>query len=159
MNPTPSEFANICHPKRRAFLTAYSQWGNVSWAARHAGISREIHRLWKKKDREYAEAFALAKEIACSKLEDEAYRRAMTGVENYVFYRGKPIKDPETGQPYVHRKFSDRILMFLMKGAMPEKYGNKVVVRPEPQEPIESLSGKENRPLDLHLFLRTKERN
>jgi len=140
MNPTPSEFANICHPKKRAFLTAYSQWGNVSWAARHAGVSREIHRLWKKKDQEYTEAFSLAKEIACAKLEDEAYRRAVTGTEHHVFHRGKPIKDPETGQPYLKRKFSDRLLIFLLKGAMPEKYGNKAFSTPTPEENKESLS-------------------
>ena len=36
-----SPFAEICHPKKRAFLAAYAQTGNKSRAAEMAGIVKQ----------------------------------------------------------------------------------------------------------------------
>lgn len=89
-------FGSIRHPKKAAFLHAYSECGNVTRAAMAAGIDRDNHYLWLRNNHGYAEAFEQAKEMAVETLEAEAHRRAMAG--------------------------SDVLLIFLMKGAMPQKY-------------------------------------
>ncbi len=93
-------FDTIAHPKKRAFLAAYSECGEVKQSAELAGISRELHYDWKAQDEDYAVAFAHAAQLAGDALEDEATRRAMRG--------------------------SDRLLMFLLTGAKPEKYKTRV---------------------------------
>lgn len=51
-------------------------------------------------------------------LEAEAVRRAYEGVDEPVFYQGS-----ECGEV---RKYSDTLLMFLLKGMMPNKYRERV---------------------------------
>lgn len=104
----------IIHPKKRAFLAAYAECGNVTQAAEIAGIERSRHYQWKCEDPDYAEAFAAAEEQAADRLEQEARRRAVEGVEKPVFQGGKQVG--------VVREYSDTLLIFLLKGALPEKY-------------------------------------
>ena len=49
--------------------------------------------------------------------EDEAVRRAHDGVDEPVFYQGKACG--------VVRKYSDTLLIFLLKGRRPEKYRDR----------------------------------
>ncbi len=100
-------------PKQRAFLAAYAECGCIRYAARMAKCSRSAHYKWMQ-DAAYAEAFAEAREEACDVLESEARRRAVTGVPKPVYYKGKICGTV--------REYSDTLLIFLMKGAMPEKY-------------------------------------
>lgn len=109
-----SLFHDIEHPRKRAFLAAFSETGSIIRASAKAGIDRHNHSLWMGKDQIYAAAFDLAKEIACDTLESEAVRRAVEGVAEPVFYRGE-----ECGEI---RRYSDKLLMFLLKGVAPEKY-------------------------------------
>jgi len=102
--------------KRKAFLAAFAEVGTITRAAEIAKVTRQAHYLWMK-DPEYAEAFAQAEQQACDRLEQEARRRAVEGVEEPVFHRGK--------QCGVVRKYSDTLLIFLLKGAMPEKYKDR----------------------------------
>ncbi|HHV36167.1 MAG TPA: hypothetical protein GXX59_11475, partial [Syntrophomonadaceae bacterium] len=41
------EFSNIRHGKKRAFLVAYSEVGNISQAAELAGVDRSTIYVWK----------------------------------------------------------------------------------------------------------------
>ena len=95
-------------------LAALAETGNITAAALLAKIDRTTHYAWLAKDPEYAEAVPVAFEMAADKLEEEARRRAVTGVKEPVFYQGD-----ECGTV---RKYSDTLLIFLMKGANPEKY-------------------------------------
>ena len=118
-----SPFAEIGHPKKRAFLAAYAQTGNKSRAAAMAGIVKQTlyTRQWRE-DAEFQKALGLAKEMACAVLEDEATRRAVEGVERYTgWYKGKPGG--------VVREYSDNLLMFRLKALMPDKYRDRVEVR------------------------------
>ncbi len=121
-----SPFRDIAHLKKRAFLGAYAECGSVAKAAKTAGISRRSHQLWMKASGPgadaYREAFAEAHEMACDMLEAEARTRAVEGTRRYKFYRGRPILDPRTGEPYFEHDYSDTLLIFLLKGARPEKY-------------------------------------
>lgn len=118
-----SPFQHIRHLKKRAFLSAYSECGNVVRAAEAAGVHRSSHHHWAKADEAYAQAFAEAERQAGVLLEAEARRRAAEGLIRKKFLRtGAPVIDPATGEQYVEHEYSDTLLIFLLKGALPEKY-------------------------------------
>jgi hypothetical protein len=113
--------------KQEAFLAAYAEVGNITHAAEIVGVERTRHYDWLRSDPEYAEAFKKADEQAIEKLEQEARRRAVTGVRRKKFTgKGEPVIDPVTGEQYVEEEYSDTLLIFLMKGARPEKYKDRV---------------------------------
>ena len=113
-----SEFRHISHMKKRAFLAAFAECGTVTHAAEIAGISRRMVQYWKKDDPEFAEAFRVAEEKAADRLEQEARRRAIEGVSEPVFHKGEVVGTVQ--------KYSDTLLIFLLKGARPEKYRERV---------------------------------
>lgn len=106
----------IRHQKKRAFLAAYAECGTVTHAAEYAGISRDTHYEWLKDDA-YRQAFEEAYEEAIEHLEVEARRRAASGVDEPVFYLGQQVG--------AVRKYSDNLLMFLLKAARPERYKDR----------------------------------
>jgi hypothetical protein len=110
----PSPFHHIRQLKRRAFLVAYSECGNVVRAAEAAGVHRSSHFHWVKSDEAYANAFREAESMAGSLLEAEARRRAAEGIDKPIYYRGQRIDTV--------REYSDTLLIFLLKGALPHKY-------------------------------------
>lgn len=105
---------NISHPKKRAFLIALSETGNVTKAAECVGIARRTHYDWLSVDDLYRAAVNDAQQAAGDRLEIEARRRAVEGIEKPVFQGGQQVG--------VVREYSDTLLIFLMKGAMPDKY-------------------------------------
>jgi hypothetical protein len=113
---TATEFGNIKQPKKRAFLRAYAETGNVSRAAELAGISRATvyTRQWLD-DAEFQAAKAEAMEMAADRLEQEAWRRAVEGVDEPVgWFRGEPGGTV--------KRYSDTLLIFMLKGTRPEKF-------------------------------------
>lgn len=107
----------IRHPKKRAMLAALSASGNVRLAAESAGIHRSMHYTWLRHDERYAEAVTAAMEEAADRLEEEARRRAVEGVEEPVYQGGKRVG--------TIRRYSDTLLIFLLKGARPAKYRSR----------------------------------
>lgn len=100
--------------KKVAFLAAYSECGNITQAAEIADTARSNHYVWLNDDPDYPAAFAEADKQAIDKLEQEARRRAVHGVEEPVFHKGEICGTVQ--------KYSDTLLIFLMKGANPVKY-------------------------------------
>jgi hypothetical protein len=99
--PSPTAlFATICHPKKRALLQAYLTVGKVLGACQACHILHSLHYYWKRTDPAYAAAFVDARTMVGDQLEEIAVERAFAG--------------------------SDTLLIFLLKGAMPHKYGDKV---------------------------------
>ena len=116
-------------PKQRAFLEAYSCCGSLRLAAKAANVSRRSHYRWLKSDPKYAKAFQVAREHASQVLEDEARRRAVEGVREPVYYEGAVCG---------HRqRYSDNLLMFLLKANNPEKFRERSVTHQGGGEPIE----------------------
>jgi hypothetical protein len=76
---TGSWTAGVKQPKRRAFLAAFAECGQVKKAAEVAGVSREQHYDWKAQDAAYAAAFAIAQQRAGDVLEDLVVERAQAG--------------------------------------------------------------------------------
>ena len=107
----------ITQPNKRAFLVALSETGNITGASKITGIARKTHYNWMQTDSDYAAAYKVALEQAAENLESEARRRAVQGTSKPVFYKGE-----ECG---VVQEYSDTLLIFLLKGAMPEKYAER----------------------------------
>jgi hypothetical protein len=99
--------------KKRAFLAAYAELGNITKAAIAAEVSRQIHYDWLL-DPVYAEVFAEAEGAAADLLEAEARRRAVNGTTKPVFYQGERCGGIQ--------EYSDTLLMFLLKGSRPDKF-------------------------------------
>ncbi len=116
--------------KQRAFLAAFARMGLIGEAAKAAGCDRRSHTRWRATSPDYAAAFDEAKETALETFEGEARRRAVEGVQEVVLYKGKPVLlDPKThkydkvhGVPVVRRRYSDVLLIVLLKSLAPEKY-------------------------------------
>ena len=101
--------------KKRAFLEAFAECGNLSQAARETGCHRNDHYGWMENDPEYPQAFQNALDDATDLLEAEAKRRAYEGIDRPVgWHKGVPGA--------VVREYSDTLLIFLVKGLRPEKY-------------------------------------
>jgi hypothetical protein len=128
--------------KRQAlFLEAYALDGTIMHAAKRAGINRKTHFRWMK-EAEYAQRFLAAQEEAADLLEREARRRALVGVDEPVFYKGV--------QCGAVRKYSDVLLIFLLKGLRPEKYRERFEHTGEGGGPIQvakvSFGGRYQKP-------------
>lgn len=100
--------------KEIAFLAALAATCSVTRACEAAGMGRRTAYEWRESDPEFAARWEKAKRIGAEALEDECVRRAREGVDEPVFYQGD-----ECGTV---RKYSDTLAIFLLKGAMPEKY-------------------------------------
>jgi len=100
------------------FLELLRETANVSASARRVGISRQAAYKARARSEEFREAWEDAIEEAIDALEAEARRRALEGVGEPVFYQGK-----EVGHI---RRYSDLLLIFLLKGRRKEVFGNKV---------------------------------
>ena len=105
--------------KRAAFLAELAARGNVSDAAAAAGVPRQTVYDWRAADSDFAAAWDDALDQAADTMEREAFRRAVEGVEETVYGRVDRYSDGEIGKV---RKYSDTLLIFLLKGARPEKY-------------------------------------
>ena len=99
------------------FLKELAKRGNVTAAAKAAKIGRRTAFDYKAADPEFAQAWAAAMEEAADRLENEAFRRAHDGVSKPVFQMG--------GKVGTIREYSDTLLIFLLKGARPDKYAER----------------------------------
>jgi hypothetical protein len=113
---------NIPQPKKERFLQAIALTGNITQAAKLAGCSRHTHKTWLKEEADYQVRFKEAMDEAADLLEHEARRRGVEGVRRLKFQGGLVLVDPDTNEPYVELDYSDTLLIFLLKGARPEKY-------------------------------------
>lgn len=121
-------FHRIRHPKKVAFLEVYAITGNVSEAARRAGIDRTTFYDWVERDPKFKEAVEIAEQEATELLEREAFRRAVSGVKEPIFHQGQRV-----GQV---RRYSDTLLIFLLKARAPEKYREKFDVESRVQKTL-----------------------
>ena len=126
---TPSEPPDVS-ARQHAFLAAFQTCCSVKRAAEAAKIPRSLHYQWLN-DSAYAQRFEKAQEEAAQVLEDEAVRRAYEGNLEPVFYEGEAVE-------YI-LKYSDALLMFLLRGLKAKRYNTQ---RTE-------LSGPDNGPIPL----------
>ena len=106
--------------KQAAFLAELSERGNVRDACTAAGIPRRTAYDWRAADPEFAGEWDSALDEAADLMEHEAHRRAVDGTEEPVF--GSLGHQLGTGEVGRITKYSDTLLIFLLKAARPEKY-------------------------------------
>jgi hypothetical protein len=99
--------------------------GNVVQACIAAEVPHRTHYHWMDHVPEYAAGVRLVDRVILARLEAEADRRAIEGLQRLRFYKGQPIINPETGQPYEEREYSDTLLMFRARALAPEKYKDR----------------------------------
>lgn len=106
---------------KEAFLGALGEHGMVTRACREVGIGRTTAYDARHADDAFAVAWADVEELTTERMEREAYRRAVEGVESDIFYRG--------GVVGTEREFSDTLLIFLLKARRPDRYRENISVR------------------------------
>jgi hypothetical protein len=128
---------------RAAFLGALALNGNVSDAAKAAGVARDTVYKAKTRNPDFAQDWQTAEKIASDVLLREAWRRAVEGGRQYKFHpkTGEPLLHPETGEPYYEMVYSDALLTLLLKARLPEQFGDKLRVEQTiKQEPTYDLT-------------------
>jgi len=135
--PKPEELASSLHKDSPVwydpFLVALARTGNVTMAARAAGVSRRHVMEVRKRDTVFALAWEDAIEEAADLLEAEVHRRAVEGVDEPVYGR-RYAQNEETGRSYQIsdgqvgsiKRYSDTLLIFHLKGTRPQKYRDNV---------------------------------
>jgi len=108
---------NLQHLWTNAFLTALGECGILSRAAEAAGVDRAT--VWRRtqSDKDFAELVDLAMEQAIDKLEAEARRRALDGVEEPVYQGGQWV-----GSKIV---YSDSLMALLLKGRRKKVFADR----------------------------------
>jgi len=110
----------LTRERRERFLKALADTGSVTAAVAVAATSRSRVYDLRKADRVFAAAWEEAEEIATDRLEEEARRRAVEGVPEPLVSGGKIIRDDD-GQPIAIRRYSDHLLLALLKAHRPPR--------------------------------------
>ncbi len=100
-----------------AVLNALSQGATLTAAADVAGISTKTVRDWRAKDADFEAAYLEAVEMGTDVFEEEAARRAVDGVDEPHYNQGVMCG--------YTRKYSDTLLILLLKARRREKFGDK----------------------------------
>ena len=100
--------------KKAVVLYWFRRTGALAIALKRAGIGRARHASWLREDQDYEQAFNSSQETVADVLEAEAMRRAVSGTNKPIYFKGDKIDTV--------KEYSDVLLMFLLKGARPEKY-------------------------------------
>lgn len=104
---------------RAKFLKFLARSGNVTMSAQAVGVSREyIYTLQSRSEKFAAQCKAAAKD-AVERLEAAAWQRASIGVDEPIWMKdenGKPV------QVDTVKRYSDTLLIFLLKALNPAKY-------------------------------------
>ena len=116
---------------REAFLAVLAEEGSVTKACKLVGVSRRSIYDWREDDKSFAAEWDKALSLGVNAIEDEAIRRAKEGVEHKVYYKGASVGS--------YQEYSDQLMMFFLRAAKPEKYGNRSEVHLTGAVALESL--------------------
>jgi hypothetical protein len=110
--------------KKAAFLRAFAIRGIVLEGVTAAGVSRKTIGYWRDTDDWFEALYQAALDEAGDRLEQEAMRRAVDGVDVPVIYQGMPtmVEDAQTGEKRMltTKQYSDPLLALLLKGRKQE---------------------------------------
>jgi hypothetical protein len=122
---------------KEKFIEHYRVLGNITSAAALAAIPhRSIVYEWQEHDDAFAAAFREAELVATEHLEHEARRRAVEGVvtETPIYSRTGELLNT-----IIETKYSDTLLIFLLKARAPEKYRERFDVTTAGQPMIKQV--------------------
>ena len=130
-------------PWKPLFLDTLRGTGNVRLSASNADVARQVAYRARDSSPKFRADWDEALEEARELLEAEARRRAAMGVEEPVFYKGQVVGHI--------RKYSDNLLMFLLKAHWPEKFRENLSID-------QRVSGSDGGPVKTeHVFQPTQE--
>lgn len=102
-----------------AWLEAFRKTGMVTAACRETGVGRRtVYNA--RVDEEFAAAWDEVEHETTDAMEREAFRRAVEGTTEPVVSAGKHVTDVQ--------KYSDTLLIFMLKSRRPEKFRENVKV-------------------------------
>ena len=101
----------------KAFIKALIVHGGVTRAAKEAEVSRSVVYDRRDKDVDFNKAWEEALDCYADDLEIEARRRAVDGIVVEEVYEDDKLIRKKL-------KYSDTLLIFLLKGARPEKFAD-----------------------------------
>ena len=104
------------------FLDCLSKYGLVTEACRVSGVSSEQAYAYRREHDSFTLRWNQALEKACDALEIEAQRRAVIGVTEEVYGNLGKDEGGRTGIVGKRKKYSDQLLIFLLKGNRPKKF-------------------------------------
>lgn len=113
----PAGIKKARRPWKEKFLKTLSRTGNVSTACRRARIDRGYVYTLYYRDPRFRKRWDKAQETAVDYLEGEAWKRAAKGLDKPVYQGGKLVG--------YERRYSDTLLIFLLKGRRPDVFGDK----------------------------------
>lgn len=140
------------YPWTHSFLRALADTGVQRAACAASGVASSVVNARRKTDADFAEAYDQALEESIDLMDHAARSRALHGVEEPVIYQGQltpvwerdadgqVVVDIVTGNPVQARnpdgspkwltvtKYSDALLMFVLKGNRRRLYGDKTEV-------------------------------
>lgn len=93
----------------------------VSAACKRAGVSRSTAYAERRRNEEFALAWADVEEATTERMEREAQRRAVEGVKRDVLYQGDKVGEE------LH--YSDTLMIFLLKARRPHVYRDNVHIQ------------------------------
>ncbi len=146
--PGASIHAAATSLKKDRLLGMLAKTGNLSLACQAAKLTRRQVRELRQVDEDFERSYGEAMDEAIDQLEAEAWRRALEGVEQPVLKDGKPVLDPVTNQPVIRRRYSDPLLVMLLRGSRPDKYQTRsaAAVPADPRAFIEEIGSDEDPP-------------
>lgn len=106
------------HGKKEVVLAAYRETGIVGVACDAGGVSRATFYNWLDADPEFASEAMAAVEHAADRMEAEAIRRGVDGVETAVF-------DKNGNEVGTITKHSDVLLIFMLKARRPQRFRDR----------------------------------
>jgi hypothetical protein len=125
--------------RQERFLKALAETGNITAAVLLAGTSRTRVYELRKVDEAFRAGWDEAENTASDRLEAEAWRRAVDGVQEPLVSAGKIVRDDD-GNPIAIRRYSDAILTLLLKARRPEKFRERSSVE---------MSGPGGKPIEV----------
>jgi hypothetical protein len=110
--------------KKARYLSAVGRAGTLTSGCMAAGVTHSTVYGWREHDDDFKLAEQQARNAFADNLEQEAVRRAWTGVKKPVFQQGVKVGEVT--------EYSDVLLIFMLKGVRPEKYRERVSVAGDP---------------------------
>lgn len=103
------------------YLGVLAEGMTHSAAAEATGFTLNAWRHYRRINKAFEERVVDALETGTDVLEDEARRRAATGTEKGVWYKGERVG--------AEREYSDQLLMFILRARRPDKYRERYDVQ------------------------------
>lgn len=99
------------------FFDTLAATDHVRKAVSASGLARRTVYAWRDSDPEFAQRWTDAREAYVDRLEAEAYRRAVEGIDKGVWHQGQQVG--------LEKQYSDSLLLAMLRAKRSREYGDK----------------------------------